>query len=75
MQKITLEVIHERLNNLITDNKDDHEKIIAQTTKTNGTVIRHDQWINKAKGALTVIEIILVPLILYVGYNILSKFF
>lgn len=66
MQKITLEVIHERLNNLITDNKDDHEKIIAQTTKTNGTVSKHDVWLNRIIGGLILTEIILVPLAIYI---------
>lgn len=66
MQKITLEVIHERLNNLITDNKDDHEKIIAQTTKTNGRVSKHDVWLNRIIGGLILTEIILVPLAIYI---------
>lgn len=66
MQKITLEVIHERLNNLITDNKDDHEKIIEQTTKTNGTVSKHDVWLNRIIGGLILTEIILVPLAIYI---------
>jgi hypothetical protein len=75
MQKITLEILDERLTSFFRENKEDHQSIIDQTTKTNGRVSDHEAWINKTKGAMTIIEVLLIPIVLYITYNILDKFF
>jgi hypothetical protein len=66
MEKITLEVLDERLKNWFAENKEDHKSIIEQTTKTNGRVNKHDLWLNRIIGGLILTEIILVPLAIYI---------
>ena len=66
MEKITLEVLDERLKNWFAENKEDHKSIIEQTTKTNGRVSKHDVWLNRIIGGLILTEIILVPLAIYI---------
>jgi len=51
-------------------NKEEHKTIIEQTTKTNGTVSKHDKVINMITGGLIVSNAILIPsiLILFAHY-------
>jgi len=69
MKKITNEVLCERLDNLIRDNTEDHEKILLQTTATNGTVRKHDAWLNRMIGALIFSDVVLMPIILYLLFK------
>jgi hypothetical protein len=66
MEKITLEVLDERLKNWFAENKEDHKSIIEQTTKTNGRVSKHDTWLNRIIGGLILTEVILIPIAIYV---------
>ena len=79
---ITLDVIEERLTNFFRENKADHDEIIKQTTKTNGSVATAINeindlkvWKGRADGAMTIIKVLLVPIILFVIYGIIDKFF
>jgi hypothetical protein len=63
---ITLEVIAERLDNLIADNTEEHEKILVQTTKTNGSVADLLKWRYIITGALVIMNAVLVPVIVAV---------
>jgi hypothetical protein len=69
IKKITNEVLCERLDNLIRDNSEDHAKIIIQTTKTNGIVTKHDNWLNRIIGALIVSNAVVLPILLYLLFK------
>ncbi|MFA6201514.1 MAG: hypothetical protein WC679_14030 [Bacteroidales bacterium] len=72
MNQENIDVIVERLENLKQQNTEDHEKIIAQTTKTNGTVKRHDKWIYGIVMAGSVVMFmgtIIVGLLGYIYFN------
>jgi len=73
MKPITNEVLCERLDNLIRDNSEDHEKILIQTTRTNGTVTVHSATINQLKGGLRVLEIIVIPIVIAIVINFIIK--
>ena len=64
MEKITLEVLDERLTNWFRENKEDHETIIVQTTKTNGKVSELEKWKNNMTGALIILNVVVWPLVL-----------
>ena len=64
-KQITLEVLDERLTNWFRENKEDHETIIVQTTKTNGRVTKLEAWRNLIVGGLTILNVVVWPLILY----------
>lgn len=66
---ITNEVLCERLDNLIKDNSEDHQKIIIQTTRTNGTVSKHETWLNRIIGGMIISNIVLVPILLYLLFE------
>jgi hypothetical protein len=53
--------IRELINEKFDRNKEDHEKIIEQTTKTNGSVRDLQRWRSYILGALSVISIIIIP--------------
>lgn len=79
-KQIDSKVILERLNNLIKTNGKDHKTIIDQVTKTNGTVCVHDtrldkieNWKSKISGALIVLNIIVVPVLLYLVYTYFAR--
>jgi len=69
MKKITNEVLCERLENFFRENKNDHEQIITQTTKTNGSVASLQKWRYQITGALIVLNIFIVPIILFLVYK------
>jgi len=69
MKKISNEVLCERLENFFRENKTDHEQIIAQTTKTNGTVAELKDWKAMTKGALIIMNVFFVPVILFLIYK------
>ena len=71
MSQITLDVLEERLSNWFAENKADHAEIIAQTTKTNGSVAKATSEINELKmwrskmtGALIILNVVIWPLVL-----------
>ena len=69
MKKLTLDVIDERLDNFFRENKEDHVAIITQTTKTNGSVASLQKWRYQITGALIVLNIFVVPIILFLVYK------
>jgi len=76
--KITLDVLEERLSNWFAENKRDHEEIIKQTTKTNGTVkdnreeiVKIKQWQGKMIGGLIILNVIVWPIALLLLKNYL----
>lgn len=78
--KIEQDVIIERLNNLIRENtdahkqiKDDQAKILIQTTKTNGTVLDLMKWKERATGGFIIINIIVIPIIIWLVCEMLNK--
>ena len=77
---INIEVLCERLDgivNLITEkfdvNECSHQKIIEQTTKTNGRVTTLEAWRNKIIGALIISNIIILPTLFLLVKYILEK--
>ena len=69
MKKLTLDVIDERLNNFFRENKEDHVAIITQTTKTNGSVASLQKWRYQITGAVIILNICVVPIILFLVYK------
>ena len=65
MEKITLEVLDERLTNWFRENKEDHETIIVQTTKTNGRVTKLEAWRNIITGGLLILNVVVWPIVLF----------
>lgn len=57
-------VIVERLDNFIKDNAEEHESILAQVTKTNGSVADIQKWRYLITGGFIVSNIIIVPIII-----------
>jgi len=64
-KKITLEVLDERISNFFRENKEDHDILIDQTTKTNGRVSKLEAWKNVIVGGLVILNTIVWPVILY----------
>ena len=64
-KKITLEVLDERISNFFRENKEDHEVLIEQTTKTNGRVSKLEAWKNVIVGGLIILNTVVWPVILY----------
>jgi len=69
--KISNEVIIERIEGMMKliqekfdDNKGDHLRIEAQTTKTNGRVNKLESWKDKVVGALIIMNLLLVPILI-----------
>ena len=72
METPTLERIDERLSNLIADNSQEHEQILAQTTKTNGKVAEISKTQERLTGALIAINVIVLPVVIGVLINWLT---
>ena len=68
MKTITNGVLLERIDNLISTNSEAHDKLIEQTTRTNGRVSALEAWKNIASGVILVANIIIVPVMLYLLY-------
>lgn len=71
-QEVDNDVLLERINNLIEttrvntlNNKEDHEKILVQTTKTNGRVTKLEAWRNIITGGLLILNVVVWPIILF----------
>jgi hypothetical protein len=64
-KKITLEVLDERISNFFRENKEDHDILIDQTTKTNGRVSKLEAWKNVIVGGLVILNTVVWPVILY----------
>ena len=73
MAKATLEVIDERVKNLILDNSQEHQMILAQTTKTNGKVADISKIQERTIGAMIVLNMFVVPVILAVIIDFIRK--
>lgn len=58
------DVICERLDNLIKTNKEEHGRIIEQTTKTNGSVKEIQKWKERINGGFIVSNAIIIPILI-----------
>ena len=65
--------IDERLDNLIRENREEHSKILIQTTKTNSRVSHLESWKDKATGGFIVINILVVPVVMWLFYERLTQ--
>ena len=68
-----LDVIRERLDNLITDNEEEHARILEQTTKTNGEVADLKKWRFFISGAVAVLSTLVVPIIVAIAIKYIMK--
>lgn len=57
------EILLERLNNLISTNKQEHGNILEQVKQINGTVAGVQRWRHTATGGFIVSNIIIVPIL------------
>ena len=67
------EVIVERLDTLIKQNKDDHEDIIRHQKITNGNVKRNTKWRYSFVAAGVVVTGAVIPLVLYISANLQNQ--
>jgi hypothetical protein len=68
-----LQVIIERLDNLINTNKEEHSRIEEQTKKTNGSVASLKIWRAYLTGAVAVLSAIVFPILMSTVYKFLDK--
>ena len=64
------EVVVERLDTLIKQNKDDHEDIIRHQKITNGKVIRNTKWRYSFISAGIIVTGAVIPLIIYIAMSL-----
>lgn len=64
MTETTKDVIIERLDNFIKVNKEQHDSILEQVTKTNGSVAGIQKWRYMITGGIIISNIIIVPIII-----------
>lgn len=76
-KKVTIDVLAERIDGLreffeekidttISANKEAHDKIIEQTTKTNGSVRELQKWRSYILGALSVLTVLVLPILIMI---------
>jgi hypothetical protein len=75
VKSITNAVLLEKINGLekliderFADNTKEHQGLIAQTTKTNGSVTTLQRWMATSKGAIAILSAFVVPILLYLVY-------
>lgn len=68
-----IDVVIERLNNLLKENKEEHESILAQVTKTNGSVADIQKWRYILTGAIIIMNVFLVPIIVAITLSFITK--
>jgi len=73
MPEVTLEVIAERLTNLIEENAKEHQAILVQTTKTNGKVAAVSKWQERIIGAVAILSAVVLPVAIAVFSQFLLK--
>jgi len=78
-QAIAQDVLIERVNNLIKENSDAHNqikedqtRILIQTTKTNGTVLDLLKWKERATGGFIIINVVIIPVLIWLVCELLS---
>lgn len=78
-QDIMLATIRERLDNLIGQNKEDHDTILTQVKRINGFVQDHDKdirnlenWKNRIVGGLVIINIFILPILFWLIFRSLN---
>jgi hypothetical protein len=64
--KQTIGIVIERLDNLKSDNAQEHKAILDQVLKTNGAVADIQKWRYLITGALVIMNIFIVPIIVAV---------
>jgi hypothetical protein len=76
MDKVELDVVIERLENMTNQDKRDqeqnyreHREIIEQVKKTNGIVRTHDKFIWMIMGALTLMSAFVLPIVFIIAQN------
>jgi hypothetical protein len=67
--------LQKSFDEFITDNKSAHEKILEQTTKTNGNVRGLQLWKAKMVGAIAVISLILTAIIIPIALTFYKSLF
>lgn len=73
MKQITLEVVVERLDNLIKDNTEDHKIIIDWLRKNNGATAENTKWRHYIMAGLFITDIMVIPIFLAITINYISK--
>ena len=73
MEEITNEVIWERLNTFMSDNKEDHIRIEEQVRRTNGQVSSLSKWRSFTMGAVAILSAIIVPMALMYFSKLMVK--
>jgi len=70
--KIETEIcgLRDLFNEKFDRNEEDHNKILEQTTKTNGSVRALQQWRSFIIGGMTVISMFLIPIVIYLAATI-----
>jgi Mg2+ and Co2+ transporter CorA len=66
MTQEDINVIVERLKNFQEENNKSHERLIAQTTKTNGSVAEIKMWQERIIGAITILSAVVLPIFISV---------
>jgi Mg2+ and Co2+ transporter CorA len=66
MTQEDINVIVERLKNFQEENNKSHERLIAQTTKTNGSVAEIKMWQERIIGAITILSAVILPIFISV---------
>lgn len=68
----SINVVVERLDNFIRENKEEHKALLEQTTKTNGSVAEIQKWRYLVTGGFIVSNIIIVPILIAIILKIIN---